>query len=389
MTAWAVVVAAGRGERAGFAENKVFQPLGGESVLGRCLRALDATGRFQGIALVLANRDMDAYRALTASEGACASVRTVVEGGATRQESVLNGLRAVPEDVDIVAIHDAARPFVTDAIVAKSIELAVRKGSGVCCAPVVDTIKHIDPETGRVRTLDRADLRAAQTPQTFRREAILRAYERARELGWSATDDADIYERHWGEVCLFEAPGAALNIKLTTREDFLRMSQGFETRIGIGYDAHRLKEGRALILCGAGIPHEKGLDGHSDADVAAHALMDALLGAIGEGDIGRHFPDADAEFKGISSMLLLARVMRLVREKGYRVVNADVVIAAQRPKLAPFIEEMRLNLAEALGVGFDCANVKATTTERMGFEGREEGISAQAAVLLSKGGDRA
>lgn len=386
MTAWAVVVAAGRGERAGFSENKVFQRLEGESVLGRCLRALQKTGRFQGIALVLARRDMDAYRALAASEEAFSSVSAVVEGGATRQESVLNGLRAVPKDVDIVAIHDAARPFVTDEIVRRSIELAVRKGSGICSAPVADTIKLVDRATGRVQTLDRQNLRAAQTPQTFRRESILRAYEHARERGWSATDDADIYERCWGEVCLFEAPDAALNIKLTTREDFMRMSQGFASRIGIGYDAHRLVEGRALILCGVEIPHEAGLDGHSDADVAVHALMDALLGAIGEGDIGRHFPDADEAFEGISSLLLLARVMRLVREKGYSVVNADVVVAAQRPKLAPHIERMRLNLAEALGVDYDCANVKATTTERMGFEGREEGISAQAAVLLTKGG---
>ena len=164
----------------------------------------------------------------------------------------------------------------------------------------------------------------------------------------------------------------------------MRMESG-AFRVGTGFDAHRLKEGRPLVLCGVHVPAQRGLDGHSDADVAVHALMDAILGALGEGDIGRHFPDSDDTYRGISSMLLLSRVMRLASERGFRIVNADVTIVAQRPKLAPYLEEMRLNIAEALGVTPDCANVKATTTERMGYEGREEGISAQAVVLLAKG----
>ncbi len=384
MSAWALVVAAGRGERAGFSGNKVFEKLDGRSVLGRSLRALADTGRFFGIALVLAERDIEGYRALCAEEGACALVRKIVPGGQTRQQSVLNGLRALPEDVGIVAIHDAARPFVSEEIIVRSLELAALRGSGVAAAPVVDTIKLVDGE--RVRTLDRASLWAAQTPQTFRRAEILRAYEQAEAAGISATDDADIYERCWGTVSLFEGDGAAANIKLTTREDFERMSQDTGFRIGSGWDAHRFAEDRALILCGVDVPHARGLDGHSDADVAAHALTDALLGALGEGDIGRHFPDNAEEYRGISSMLLLAKVMRLVEERGYRVVNADLTIVAQRPKLLPYIERMRLNIAQALGVGPDRANVKATTSERMGFEGREEGISAQAVVLLAKGG---
>ena len=155
-------------------------------------------------------------------------------------------------------------------------------------------------------------------------------------------------------------------------------------RIGSGYDAHRLKEGRKLVLCGVEVPHDRGLDGHSDADVAVHALMDALLGALGEGDIGRHFPDSDPQYKGISSMLLLEHVMQRVRARGYRVENADVTIVAQKPKLAAYIPQMRANVAAALGVDLDCANVKATTTERMGFEGEEIGISAQAVALLAR-----
>ena len=155
-------------------------------------------------------------------------------------------------------------------------------------------------------------------------------------------------------------------------------------RIGHGYDVHRLVEGRKLVLCGVEVPHSLGLDGHSDADVAVHALMDAILGALGEGDIGRHFPDSDMRFKGISSMLLLDHVMGIVRERGYGVMNADVTIVAQKPKLASFIPQMRENIAAAMGVSVDCANVKATTTERLGFEGEEKGISSQAAVLLAK-----
>lgn len=382
MSTWAVVVAAGRGERAGLGENKVFYRLGGVSVLSRALRALRESALFDGCVLVLAAHDRAAYEALCAREGRCPLVREIAEGGETRQASVLNGLRALPEDCEIVAIHDAARPFVTADILSRSIELARQTGSGVACAPVVDTIKEVEAD-GRVKTLDRERLRAAQTPQTFRRAEIVRAAEEAEQNGWSATDDADLYERCWGRVTLFTAPESPGNIKLTTREDFMREESAF--RVGMGFDAHRLVEERKLVLCGVNVPCERGLDGHSDADVAVHALMDAILGALGLGDIGRHFPDSDNAYRGISSMLLLARVMRMVEERGWRVANADVTIVAQRPKLAPYIEEMRRNIAEALGVAVDCANIKATTTERMGYEGRGEGISAQAVVLLAKG----
>lgn len=383
MSAWALVVAAGRGERAALGKNKVLHAVNGESVLRRCLRALEESGLFDGCVLVLAACDRAAYEALCASEGKSALVKCLAEGGQTRQQSVYNGLRSLPETAEIVAIHDAARPFVTTDILRRSIELARATGSGVACAEVVDTIKAIG-EDGRVTTLDRSRLRAAQTPQTFRRAEILAAHARAQAEGWQATDDADLYERHFGRVTLFTAPDSPANIKLTTKEDFMRL--GSDTfRIGAGFDAHRLVEGRPLVLCGVEVPSPLGLDGHSDADVAVHALMDAILGALGEGDIGRHFPDDDEEYRGVFSMLLLARVMRLVSERGFRVANADITIVAQRPKLSPYIEEMRLNIAEALGVQPDCANVKATTTERMGYEGRGEGLSAQAVVLLTKG----
>ena len=314
-------------------------------------------------------------------------MKRVVTGGATRRESGFNGLRAVPKGTELVSVHDAARPFVSAEIVRATLADAANYGSGVISTPVVDTIKRIDPVTGRVTTPDRGELRAVQTPQSFNYEMLMEAHMRAQEENFPATDDAMVFEHVYGSVHLSEGPGAERNVKLTNPQDF-DVLRGAETRVGSGYDAHRLKEGRRLVLCGGEVPHGRGLDGHSDADVAVHALMDALLGALGEGDIGHWFPDSDERYRGISSMLLLERVMARVRERGFRVCNADVTIVAQRPKLAPYIDQMRKNIAAALGVETDCANVKATTTERMGFEGEEIGISAQAVALLQRGNGR-
>lgn len=386
MSVWCVLLAAGQGSRSGLDGNKVFFRWRGRSVLSRCLDALSDAEIYDGIVLVLSERDMPDYRALAEREGACPLVRRVVFGGASRRESGYNGLCALPEDVEIVSVHDAARPFVTPEIIRATVEDARRYGSGVISTPVVDTIKRIDPATRQVTTPDRAQLRAVQTPQSFNYARLMQAHERARREGLNVTDDAMVYEHAYGSVHLSDAPGAERNVKLTLPEDFrrLRAQKRPAMRIGTGYDAHRLAQGRRLVLCGVDVPHDRGLDGHSDADVAVHALMDALLGALGEGDIGRHFPDSDARYKGISSMLLLEQVMEIVRARGYRVLNADVTIVAQRPKLALYIVQMRENLAAALGVDVECANVKATTTERMGFEGAQEGISAQAVALLEK-----
>ena len=386
MSVWCVLLAAGQGSRSGLDGNKVFFRWRGRSVLSRCLDVLSDAEIYDGIVLVLSERDMSDYRALAEREGACPLVRRVVFGGASRRESGYNGLCALPEDVEIVSVHDAARPFVTPEIIRATVEDARRYGSGVISTPVVDTIKRIDPATRQVTTPDRAQLRAVQTPQSFNYARLMQAHERARREGLNVTDDAMVYEHAYGSVHLSDAPGAERIVKLTLPEDFrrLRAQKRPAMRIGTGYDAHRLAQGRRLVLCGVDVPHDRGLDGHSDADVAVHALMDALLGALGEGDIGRHFPDSDARYKGISSMLLLEQVMEIVRARGYRVLNADVTIVAQRPKLALYIVQMRENLAAVLGVDVECANVKATTTERMGFEGAQEGISAQAVALLEK-----
>lgn len=382
---WAVVVAAGKGERAGFGDNKIFHPIAGVSALGRTLRALADSGVFDGAVLVLAPGDRERYENLAESEGRCPLVRVLATGGDTRGRSVYNGLLCMPPDVDVVAVHDAARPFVSGEIVRATVASAREYGSGVIATPVTDTVKRVDAEGYAVETPERSHLRAVQTPQAFRLREILRAYEAAFAAGESATDDAAVYERHIGRVRLVTTSDACRNNKLTTKADFDAAERTLslpDMRIGMGYDAHRLVEGRKLILCGVEIPFERGLLGHSDADAAVHALMDAILGAAGLCDIGELFPDSDPRYAGISSMRLLQAVMEKVAESGLRVSNVDITILAQRPKLAPYRSAMRANLAAALGLPENRVNVKASTTERMGFEGLGEGVSAQAAALL-------
>lgn len=386
MSAWCVLLAAGKGSRSGLDVNKVFFRWQGRSVLSRCIDALAAADAYDGIVLVLSEAELPAYRELTALEGENPLVKQIVFGGATRRDSGFNGLKAVPGDVEIVSVHDAARPFASPEVIRATIEDAKTYGSGVISTPVVDTIKQVNPETGLVTTPERSTLRAVQTPQSFNYKQLMEAHMRAQEENFAVTDDAMLYEHMYGSVHLSSAPGAEKNIKLTNPQDFEKLGGNSQPamRVGSGYDAHRLVEGRKLILCGVEVPHTRGLDGHSDADVAVHALMDAILGALGEGDIGKHFPDSDMRYKGISSMLLLEHVMALTKQRGYAVMNADVTIVAQKPKLASFIPQMRENIANAMGVDVNCANVKATTTERMGFEGEETGISSQAVVLLNR-----
>jgi len=384
MSCWAVIVAAGRGTRSGLEQNKVYYSLRGRTVLSRCIDAFEGSNRFEGIVLVISRDDRAQFEAVAAREGPFNLIRNVVFGGSTRQESVYNGLKALPGDVDIVAIHDAARPFVSASIIDATIQSAQQYGSGVISTPVVDTIKQLGTD-GVVTSLDRSGLRAVQTPQTFELPKILSAHRRAAVDALNVTDDAMLFEHYYGNVRLVTADGAEENRKLTTRADFDKLDAAApDFRVGQGYDVHRLTEGRRLVLCGVEIPWEKGLEGHSDADVAIHALMDALLGALGLGDIGRHFPDTDARYAGADSMRLLDTVMDLVRERGYRVGNADVTIVAQRPKLGPYMSQMRERVADALSVDHERVNIKATTTEHLGFEGEGLGISAQAVALLIK-----
>lgn len=379
---YAVVVAAGRGVRMGAAVNKVLMPLCGEPVIRHAVRAFCEADEIDGVVVVASANETEQMRAaLCGLEKVCA----IVPGGSTRQESVKNGLDALPKEARIVLVHDGARPLISRELIARCIRQTEDCGSAVVCTPVTDTVK-VEKDGCVVRTLDRSQLRAVQTPQCFFAGELKAAYEAAARDGVFVTDDASVMEHARHSVHLLES--SEVNFKLTTPEDLRRAEdiigeRKFMQRLprtGFGYDVHKLVSGRRLILCGKEIPWEKGLDGHSDADVAVHALMDALLGAACLGDIGRLYPDNDPAFEGADSMKLLADVLRRVKDAGYAVVHADVTIVAQKPKLMPYMDEMRRNLENAMPGAQ--VNVKATTTERLGFEGRGEGISAQAVATI-------
>ena len=379
---YAVVVAAGRGVRMGAAVNKVLLPLCGEPVIRHAVRAFCEADKIDGVVVVASADETEQMRAaLCGLEKVCA----IVPGGSTRQESVKNGLDALPKEARIALVHDGARPLISRELIARCIRQTEDCGSAVVCTPVTDTVK-VEKDGCVVRTLDRSQLRAVQTPQCFFAGELKAAYEAAARDGVSVTDDASVMEHAGHSVHLLES--SEVNFKLTTPEDLRRAEdiigeRKFMQRLprtGFGYDVHKLVSGRRLILCGKEIPWEKGLDGHSDADVAVHALLDALLGAACLGDIGRLYPDNDPAFEGADSMKLLADVLRRVKDAGYAVVHADVTIVAQKPKLMPYMDEMRRNLENAMAGAQ--VNVKATTTERLGFEGRGEGISAQAVATI-------
>ena len=379
---YAVVVAAGRGVRMGAAVNKVLLPLCGEPVIRHAVRAFCEADEIDGVVVVASADETEQMRAaLCGLEKVCA----IVPGGSTRQESVKNGLDALPKEARITLVHDGARPLISRELIARCIRQTEDCGSAVVCTPVTDTVK-VEKDGCVVRTLDRSQLRAVQTPQCFFAGELKAAYEAAARDGVSVTDDASVMEHAGHSVHLLES--SEVNFKLTTPEDLRRAEdiigeRKFMQRLprtGFGYDVHKLASGRRLILCGKEIPWEKGLDGHSDADVAVHALMDALLGAACLGDIGRLYPDNDPAFEGADSMKLLADVLRRVKDAGYAVAHADVTIVAQKPKLMPYMDEMRRNLENAMAGAQ--VNVKATTTERLGFEGRGEGISAQAVATI-------
>ncbi len=377
---YAIILAGGSGSRMGAACNKVLLSLNGEPVIIRSVRAF--VKHVQGVILVSRPEDMDAMK--SALDASCLQA-TVVPGGTSRQDSVWNGLCALPNECRHVLIHDGARCLVDDGTIERCKASVLECGTGVAAVPAVDTIKQVTSDEIVSSTPDRSALRAVQTPQGFDVALIRMSHEAAKADGFLGTDDASLVERLGHPVHL--TLGDRRNIKLTTPED-MKMAEAFigsdfpALRIGQGYDVHRLVEGRDLILCGVTVPHTLGLLGHSDADVALHALMDAMLGAMALGDIGRHFPDTDEQYRGISSMKLLTHVVELLSRHGARVTNCDVTIVAQRPKMLPYIPQMRQNVADALSLPLGRVNIKATTTERLAFEGREEGISAQAVCMV-------
>jgi 2-C-methyl-D-erythritol 4-phosphate cytidylyltransferase / 2-C-methyl-D-erythritol 2,4-cyclodiphosphate synthase len=382
----AIVLAAGTGKRMGTQTPKQFLELAGRPVLAWTLDAFEHAASIDTVILVVP-RDLIAVCRDRFLSG---KVIGVVEGGSERQDSVACGLLAVPESVEVIAIHDGARAFVRPDEIDAVVRMAAVHGAAVLGTPVTDTVKRVQDDRV-LETLDRSVLRSVQTPQAFHAELIRRAHRDAAAGGYRGTDDTSLVERLGEPVIVL--PGRTDNVKITTPEDLElgmnilakrgRVSPGL--RIGQGYDVHQLVAGRPLILGGVTIPHEVGLLGHSDADVLTHVVIDAVLGALGEGDIGQLFPDTDAQYKDISSLLLLKKVAEVVARRGAEVLSVDATVMAQRPKLAPHIPEMREKIAAALGVSRDRVSVKATTTEKLGFVGREEGMAAQAVALLQIG----
>ena len=376
-----MVAAAGGSTRMG--QPKQHIQLGQYPVLIHTLLALQQTETVDEILLIARSEDIDAFMA-QAHQAGVSKLRTAVTGGATRQASVACGLAALPACATLVGIHDGARPLIDPATITAVIETANQTGAAAVAVPVKDTLKRTTDDGIVIDTPDRANLWRVQTPQVFDRAALCAAMESALAEGKDYTDDCQLMEAAGHKVKL--VCGLDTNLKLTTPEDIrlakALMKESKAMRIGHGYDVHKLVEGRDLILGGVTIPYEKGLLGHSDADVLTHAIMDALLGAAALGDIGKLFPDNDPTYKGADSIGLLRHVAVRIREEGYTIGNLDATILCQRPKLAPHIPQMRQIIADACGVDVSCVSVKATTEEGLGFTGNGEGIAAHCVCLL-------
>ena len=417
----AIIAAGGRGLRLGADRPKQFLDLGGRSILDRSIRALAASDRIDDIVVAVPQEHLAAT--VAAWTGGVGKPVTFVAGGARRQDSVAHAFAKTPAEADIILIHDAARPFVTSAVIARAIDAARAHGAAIAAIPVRDTVKQAgasvaDGSRPISATIPRESVRLAQTPQAFRREVLALALATGHDI--DATDEAMLVERLGLPVHIVD--GDPENVKITTAGDLataravaLRMTgrsagdgaagdgsegpegdgpegdgpegDGFShrlIRIGHGYDLHRLVAGRPLILAGVTIPFERGLDGHSDADIVCHAITDAILGAAAAGDIGRLFPDTDPEWKGADSLALLRGALVRVHALGYRVSNVDVTVIAQQPKLLPYLEGMRANLAAALQVEVAAVSVKGKSNEGVDSMGRGEAMACHAVALLVK-----
>ena len=379
----AILVAAGRGLRAGAGGPKQYRSIGGQPVIFRAMAPFCGHPQVFAVQPVVNPDDAAAFN--EAVSGLAYAAPT--PGGATRQASVHAGLEALAgQKPEIVLIHDAARPFVTQALISRAIEAAGRTGAAVPAVAVTDTIKLVDAEGNVEATPERARLRIAQTPQAFRFEIILDAHRRAAREGRSDfTDDAALAE--WAGLTIATFDGDVANMKLTTPEDFVREEARLaaalgDIRTGTGYDVHAMGEGDHLMICGVRVPHTKGFLAHSDGDVGLHALVDAILGALADGDIGSHFPPSDMKWKGASSDQFLKYAVERVTARGGRIANLEVTLICERPKTGPLRDKMRARIAEIAGVNISRVAVKATTSERLGFTGREEGIAATASATI-------
>jgi 2-C-methyl-D-erythritol 4-phosphate cytidylyltransferase / 2-C-methyl-D-erythritol 2,4-cyclodiphosphate synthase len=384
----AIIAAGGSGRRLGATVPKQLLDLGGRSILQRSVEAFVSHPLVDDIVLVLPPQLAQELPAWLAQHSDCVRI---IRGGERRQDSVANGFDAAPADADIVLVHDAARPFVGADVITRTIDGAWTHGAVVAAVPVRDTVKRVAVDAaGAVieETVPRETVFLAQTPQAFRRD-VLREAVRTGRSGVDATDEAALAERAGYRVRIVE--GDERNVKITTasdleearaRENAAGPVDSTTSRVGTGYDLHRLVEGRPLILGGAVIPSDKGALGHSDADVVCHAVTDAVLGAAQAGDIGQHYPDSDPRWKDARSVDLLRDAVALVRQRGFAVHNVDVVVILERPKLAPHRHAIQEGLASALGINVDRVSVKAKTNEGVDAVGRGEAIAAHAVALL-------
>ena len=380
----AIIAAGGRGVRHGGARPKQFLSLGGRPILQRSVEAFLSCDRIAEIVVALPPAEgtsvPDYLRNRT-------KPLEIVEGGDRRQDSVANAFARVSAAADVVVIHDAARPLVSSDLIGRTVDAAAQYGAAIAALPSTDTVKRSDADRFIVETIPRNEIFLAQTPQAFRVDVLRDALALAASSG-DATDEAMLAERAGHRVHLVD--GDPRNLKITTADDLATAERlvsgggGAATlRIGNGYDLHRLVAGRPLVLGGVTIPFERGLDGHSDADVICHAVTDAILGAAAAGDIGRHFPDTDGAWKDADSLMLLSRASTVVANAGFTIGNVDVVVIAERPKLVPYIDQMRENLARAMNIRVGHVSIKGKTNEGVDSMGAGDSIAAHAVALLN------
>jgi 2-C-methyl-D-erythritol 4-phosphate cytidylyltransferase/2-C-methyl-D-erythritol 2,4-cyclodiphosphate synthase len=379
----AIVLAAGRGVRAGGDLPKQYRWLADQPVIRTSLAAFGGHAEVARVQPVIQQEDAGLFQAATAG----LKLLPPVQGGATRQASVRAGLEAMAvAPPDVVLVHDAARPFVSPALISRAIAAAAASGAAIPAIAVTDTIKRVDADGRVCETLDRAALRTVQTPQAFRYSALLEAHRRAAAAGRDDfTDDAALAE--WAGLPVTVFAGEAGNMKLTSTEDFARAEAMHlnvlgDVRTGNGFDVHAFADGDHVWLAGIRIPHTRGLLGHSDADAPLHALVDAILGALADGDIGQHFPPSDPQWRGAPSDVFLKFAADRVRARGGRIAHLDLTIVCEEPKVGPHRDAMRARIAEIAGIGAERVGVKATTSERLGFTGRSEGIVAMATATV-------
>ncbi len=387
MSTAVIIVAAGAGLRVGGDIPKQYQLIGGEPVLRHTLRAFLSHPDVTTVQVVIGDGHRPLYdKAVAGLDG----LPEPVQGGATRQELVFNGIRAVAgSGADRVLIHDAARPFIDAATISAVISKLDEVPGCIPASAVADTLKRV--EAGVITgTVDRAGLWGAQTPQGFRMADIIKAHEAAAASGRTDfTDDASIAD--WAGLAVAIVPGKPENKKITTADD-LREADGrlktgtrsmlTDIRVGHGYDVHAFEDGDHVILCGVKIPHTKKMKGHSDADVGLHTITDAIYGALSEGDIGKHFPPTDPQWKGAESWIFLDHAAKMVRDRGGQIAHVDLTLICQAPKMRPHVDAMRESVAKIIGIDVGRVSVKATTTEWLGFTGREEGIAAAATATV-------